>query len=194
MSANEHCMREINGSTASGTSQLTAAILCKTIPTGCTYTNMATWNESLGWLSIQTYHTLGSLNSRFKRAVSLCKTSLTASCSLISSSEFCSTPLTCWPHFCLLLQLASLSRQSTVSPQSVQTSTPSGAFQGVHNCASCDARRAHDKESWKDLTWWENQGEVVQMGCANEHSQKDCMSVSAGLSICMWSQLNRLVM
>ena len=57
--SNEHCMREINGSTASGTSQLTAAILCKTIPTGCTYTNMATWNESLGWLSIQTYHTLG---------------------------------------------------------------------------------------------------------------------------------------
>ena len=54
--------------------------------------------------------------------------------------------------FCLLLQLASLTRQSTLSPQSVHTNTPSGAFQGVHNCASCDARHAHDKDSWNDLT------------------------------------------
>lgn len=84
--------------------------------------------------------------------------------------------------FCLLLQLASLSRQSTVSPQSVQTSTPSGAFQGVHNCASCDARRAHDKESWKDLTWWENQGEVVQNGVRQRTFPK-------GLHVCLGRSL-----
>lgn len=38
------------------------------MPTGCTYTNMATGNENLGWPSILTH--AGPLNSRFDRAVS----------------------------------------------------------------------------------------------------------------------------
>ena len=136
-----------------------------------------------------------SLNSRFKRAVSLCKTSLTASCSLISSSEFCSTPLTCWhalSAFCFN------SRACHVNPQWVHSQSRLALRQELSRVCITVHLVTHGAHMTKShgRIWPGAKTKVrsFKMGCANEHSQKDCMSVSAGLSICMWSQLNRLVM